>query len=289
MTMASRSNSLKWTATMAARYIRPESLGQAIDAVGQGAQPIAGGTILAPKLATLNAGEISSLVDVGRLPELMSLQSVDGSLRIGASVTLAQIALSPAWSQRNSALKLAAGMVGNPLVRNSGTIGGNICSSAQEADLKPALLVMDAFVFCKSPGMEHRRPIAEVLQGSHSNELVVELHIPLVPDRRSSFVKYGWRRATSRSIVNLAASVRLDGSRMVEARLSVGGVACMPHRLLTTEELLCHAYPSTGWLQEAVRQAQQESTFEPTSIAPESYFKKLAGEGCRTLLTELTA
>jgi carbon-monoxide dehydrogenase medium subunit len=274
---------------MAARYIRPANLGQAIDAIGQGAQPIAGGTILAPKLATLNAGDISSLVDVGRLPELTVLNQDVGSLRIGASVTLARIALSPAWPPRNSALKLAAGMVGNPLVRNSGTIGGNISSNALEADLKPALLVMDAFVVCKSPGTEYPRPIAEFLLGTHSKELVVELHIPLVQDRRSSFVKYGWRRATSRSLVNLAASVRLEGSRMVEARLSVGGVACMPHRLLTTEELLCHSYPSTGWLQEAVQHAQRESIFEPTSIALESYFRKLVGEGCRTLLTELTA
>lgn len=274
---------------MAVRYIRPENLGQAIEAVGQGAQPIAGGTILAPKLATLNAGEISALVDVGRLPELMGLQSVDASLRIGASVTLAQIALSPAWPPRNSALKLAAGMVGNPLVRNSGTIGGNICGSAREADLKPALLVMDAFVVCESPGMEHRRPIAEFFLRSHSSELVVELHIPLAQDRRSSFVKYGWRRATSRSLVNLAASVRLEGSRILEAKISVGGIACIPRRLFTTEELLCHAYPSAGWLKDVVALAQLESAFEPTSIAPESYFRKLVGEGCRTLLTELTA
>jgi CO/xanthine dehydrogenase FAD-binding subunit len=274
---------------MPARYIRPQNLGQALDAVGQGAQPIAGGTILAPKLATLNAGEISALVDVGLLPELMGLQSVDGGLRIGASVTLAQIALSPAWPPRNSALKLAAGMVGNPLVRNSGTIGGNICGTAREADLKPALLVLDASVVCQSPGTEHRRPIAEFLLGSHSSELVVELHIPLPQDQRSSFVKYGWRRATSRSLVNLAASLRLEGSRILEARLSVGGVACNPRRLFTTEEFLCRAYPSAGWLQQAVQEAQQESAFEPTSIAPESYFRKLVGEGCRTLLTELTA
>src|SRR5207244_5660515 len=99
---------------------------------------------------TLNAGEISSVVDVGRLPELTGLQSVAGTLRIGASVTLAQIAFSPAWPARNSALRLAAGMVGNPLVRNAGTIGGNICGNAREADLKPALLAMDAFVVCKS-------------------------------------------------------------------------------------------------------------------------------------------
>jgi CO/xanthine dehydrogenase FAD-binding subunit len=274
---------------MPARYMRPENLRQAIDAVGQGAQPIAGGTILAPKLATLNAGEISALVDVGRLPELTVLKRDAGSLRIGASVTLAQIALNPAWPPRDSALRLAAGMVGNPLVRNSGTIGGNICGTAREADLKPALLAMDAFVVCESPGTQHQPPIAEFLLGSHSNELVVELQIPFAQDRRSSFVKYGWRRATSRSIVNLAASVRLDGSRMVDARLSVGGVACSPRRLLVAEELLCHSYPSTGWLQEVVLQAQLESALEPTSIAPESYFRKLVGEGCRTLLTELTA
>src|SRR5258707_10727857 len=108
---------------MPARYIRPVDLGQAIDAIGQGAQPIAGGTILAPKLVTLNAGEVSALVDVGCLPELMGLQIVDGSLRIGASVTIAQIAVSS--PPRNSALRLAAGMVGNPLVRNSATVGGN--------------------------------------------------------------------------------------------------------------------------------------------------------------------
>jgi carbon-monoxide dehydrogenase medium subunit len=277
---------------MAFSYLRPANLNEALAAIGNGAQPIAGGTILAPILMTLGAGDLSAIVDVRRLPELNLIQHEAGLLRIGAAVSLARIALVPGITSLDSALQKAARAVGNPNVRNAGTIGGNLVSSASDAALKPALLVLDAKVICQSAGRVRECPIDEFLKDGLSKELLVEVHVPLEQGRRSGFLKYGWRRATARSILNVAASLRMEDSKILEPRLSVGGITCAPARLPRTEQVLRSAYPSASWLQQVTEAAGSEPVFKPAPIAPEgflpdSYLRRLLQEGFRVLLTEL--
>ena len=117
-------------------YLRPHDLAEAVTHVAAGAIPIAGGSVVVPKVARGEA-EPSAIVDVGRLEPLRRLDVDEDGLVIGAAVTLDR--LEALDGEGEAALREAAAGIGNPLVRRLGTVGGNVASGLATADLVPAL------------------------------------------------------------------------------------------------------------------------------------------------------
>jgi len=92
-----------------------------------GARLVAGGTDLLPNLKH-GLGQPKTFVSTDRVEQLRSLHLDEstGELRIGASVTLAQLAADPQVGKYFPSLAKAAGLVASPLIRNMATIGGNV-------------------------------------------------------------------------------------------------------------------------------------------------------------------
>ena len=109
-------------------YVRPASLREAIRELGSpDARLHAGGTDL---LGCLRDGVFTAkkLVAIGGLEELGGITvAADGTLRIGALATLAEIAGHPAIESRFAALAQGAASAASPQLRNQGTLGGNLC------------------------------------------------------------------------------------------------------------------------------------------------------------------
>jgi xanthine dehydrogenase YagS FAD-binding subunit len=107
-------------------YARPATLDEAFELLADdGAAPMGGGTDLAGQ-ADRGIRSPSVLVDL-RDVGLGELEEVEGGgLRIGASVTLAELASSP-LVEPYAALVTAASLAASPLLRNVGTVGGNLC------------------------------------------------------------------------------------------------------------------------------------------------------------------
>ncbi|MBZ5522761.1 MAG: FAD binding domain-containing protein [Acidobacteriia bacterium] len=87
---------------------------------------LAGGT----DLLSLMKDEITApkrLVNIKKIPDLHFIESVNGKTRIGALVTLAEIAASPNVQHEYPALAAAAGDAASPQIRNLATLGGNLC------------------------------------------------------------------------------------------------------------------------------------------------------------------
>jgi 4-hydroxybenzoyl-CoA reductase subunit beta len=112
------------------RYLVPAELSEAVTIKaehGSRATYVAGGTDLLPKMKRRQQ-EPEVLIQLGHLPELSGIRNGDGAgLRIGANTTLAALAADPVVRRRFSSLAEAAGGVGNPVVRNMATLGGNVC------------------------------------------------------------------------------------------------------------------------------------------------------------------
>jgi xanthine dehydrogenase YagS FAD-binding subunit len=106
-------------------YARPASLDDALELLaGDGAAALGGGTDLAGQVDRgIRAPTL--LVDL-RDAALGSVAAVDGGLRIGATVTLAELASSPLL-EPYAAVRTAAALAASPLLRNVGTVGGNLC------------------------------------------------------------------------------------------------------------------------------------------------------------------
>ncbi|MFC6986111.1 FAD binding domain-containing protein [Streptomyces cirratus] len=107
-------------------YVRPVGLEEALTLLAgtPGARALAGGQSLLPDLRT-GAARARLLVDVRHLEELRGVETApDGTLRIGALTTLAELAAHPLVLERAPEIAAAARANGDPQVRNLGTTGG---------------------------------------------------------------------------------------------------------------------------------------------------------------------
>jgi CO/xanthine dehydrogenase FAD-binding subunit len=106
-------------------YARPASLDEALALLaGDDAAPLAGGTDLAGQVDR-GIRTPATLVDL-RGAGLATLDERDGGLRIGATTTLAALAAS-SLVEPYAAVARAASLAASPLLRNVGTVGGNVC------------------------------------------------------------------------------------------------------------------------------------------------------------------
>jgi carbon-monoxide dehydrogenase medium subunit len=128
-------------------YHRPGSLADALSAIRAGgdAKLVAGGMTLIPTMKQRLASP-SDLVDLGGIAELKGIRSEGGGLAIGAMTTHAEVARSSLVQQTIPALAKLASLIGDPQVRNRGTIGGSIANNDPAADYPAALVGLGATV-----------------------------------------------------------------------------------------------------------------------------------------------
>jgi 4-hydroxybenzoyl-CoA reductase subunit beta len=111
------------------QYLRPRSIDEAVEMLGKHApsvQILAGGTDLLPSLKQQLFAP-RHLVDLGGVRELRAILPADGGLQIGAMTTLTSLERSREVAQRYPVLHEAVKTVASPVLRNMGTVGGNIC------------------------------------------------------------------------------------------------------------------------------------------------------------------
>ena len=215
-------------------FYSPQSLGEALRFLsekGDRARVIAGGTDLIPRLRE-GVSQSDFVLNVLEIGELNGIREADQVLHIGATATHTQIAESPVLQRNCPALTQAAASVGGPLVRNRGTIGGNIVNASPAADLACALLALDAEALLR--GEKETRVVAlrDFFIGPGQtaikpDELLTEVTIR-VPKGKGVFHKLGRRQAMSLSVVNVAVSLEMEGKICRESRIALGSVAPTP-------------------------------------------------------------
>jgi len=111
------------------KLLRPRSLAEAVDYLGKhGAnlRVIAGGTDLIPSMRQ-KLFEPEFVLDLRHIAELKGIREKGSAIEIGALTSLTDIEHSTLLRQRYPVLTEAAATVASPVIRNMGTIGGNIC------------------------------------------------------------------------------------------------------------------------------------------------------------------
>src|SRR3972149_10489810 len=104
-------------------YYRAGSISEAAGLLKKypGAKLLSGGQSLIP-LLKLRFAAVPAVIDIGRIPDLAGITVNDGVVRVGALTTHAQLAASPELAEACPALAQAAAGIGDPAVRNRGTI-----------------------------------------------------------------------------------------------------------------------------------------------------------------------
>src|SRR5499427_9039691 len=178
-------------------YHRARSLAEvhSLLAAHPDAKLLAGGHSLIP-LMKLRLAAPSALIDIGRIPELRGISASGGTIRIGALTTHAELAASADLAKSAAALSEAAAQVGDPAVRNRGTIGGNIAHADPASDLPTVLVALGAHIHVVGPRGERTIDAAHFFTGIMAtalaeDEIVSSVVVPAAArGEASAYVKF---------------------------------------------------------------------------------------------------
>ncbi len=210
------------------RYQRPTSVAEAAQMLSaDGAKALAGGHSLIPAMnQRLNQPDV--IVDLGRLDELKGV-SVTGSSRlvIGALTPHAQIATSPNVRQYCRALAQACGVVGDPQVRNWGTLGGNLAHADPASDPPTVVLASDARLNLMSANGQQSVNANDFFVDLFTTdlqpgEMITSIEIPIVIARKSGYAKLP-HPASRYAVAGVAVFLDVDNGVCNYARVAVGG------------------------------------------------------------------
>lgn len=208
-------------------------LDEALQAMANGARPIAGGTDLVVGARQGKAPLPDSIIAIDRIPELSAItRNTDGSVAVGATVTHAQLMESVDVIRDYTAIADGAALVGSPATRHVGTIGGNVMNGSPAMDTGGSpLVVLGAEVELQSLSGSRRVTLDDLWVGpgrtsAAPDELCIAVHLPArSPRSGSAYVRLEYRRAMEIAIVGAAASVTLDGDAVSEAHIALTAVA----------------------------------------------------------------
>ena len=226
-------------------YYKASSVAEAIQLLGshEGAKLIAGGHSIIP-LLKLRFARPSALVDIGGIAELKGITVSNGTIRIGALTTHWEIASSHDVEHACGMVAEAAGGIGDPQVRNRGTIGGNVVHADPASDWPTALTALDAKFNIQGPGGANRSVATGDFFGDPfepklaENEILTSIEVPvLAANQRAEYAKMA-HPASGYAVVGGAVVVTLDGDRCTAASIVVGGCVPAPVRASSVERAL---------------------------------------------------
>src|SRR5436190_4434671 len=127
-------------------YSRPASLDDAARGLGDAeAKLVAGGMTLIPTIK-LRLAKPTQLIDLSAVPGLKGISEDGNAVVIGAMARHADVNRSELVKRGIPALAAMAGMIGDPAVRNRGTIGGSIANNDPAADYPAAIVALNATI-----------------------------------------------------------------------------------------------------------------------------------------------
>jgi CO/xanthine dehydrogenase FAD-binding subunit len=265
-------------------YQVPGTLEEALDLLaqhGDDAKVLAGGQSL---IALINLGlaQPALLVDINRLPELDRVDLRDGALSVGALTRHASAERSETIRRGCPLLAEALPLIGDPQVRNRGTIGGSMAHADPVAELPTVAVCLEAVMRVQSRGRTREIPAADfflnyLTTALGPGDLLTEVRFPVVPAGTGVSFQELVRRKGDFAIVAAAAAVGLapDGS-CTSAHLALAGVAPTPLRRAAASDVLLGTRPTPDLLRQAARACCEGLEPESDIMASAQYRQAMA-------------
>ena len=295
---------------------------------------MAGGTDLIDELKSGVAGP-DIVIDIQGIEALAGVARDKDGLRIGPITTVAALAEDPAVARDYRILKEAALSLATPQLRNSGTVGGNLCQRPRcwyyrdpevvcrkkggsscfafrgrnkyhaiiggsgcfivyPSDLAPALISLGAKVTVGSAKGDKVMPLEDFYKPPSVNvrkenvladdEFLKEIRVPAPkPGQKGAYVKLKERGTWDFAVASAAVTGVVGGGAFSEIAIVAGGIAPVPWRMKTAEDIL-RGKPVTEAL---VRQAADEALKAATPLAENAYKKDLTAVAIRRAVLAL--
>lgn len=254
-------------------YAAPATLQEALELLSRNteAKVLAGGHSLLPMMK-IRLASPGMLVDLRKITELKGIQ-VDGEIRIGAMTTYAELERSAELRQRLPVIAECVNVIGDPAVRNRGTIGGSLAHADPAADMPALMLALGAQMRVRGPNGE--RTIAaddffvDMLQSAlEPGEILTEIVVPAMQQRHGAAYEKFKHPASGYAVVGVAAMVhRADDGSLAACRIAVTGAGPKAQRARAAEDLLLNG----ASLEDAAAKAADGLDFIGDSFASEAF------------------
>ncbi len=249
-------------------YFEPKTLREAVSLLARHkgkATVLAGGTDVIVDMKFKE--EPLCLVNIKRIPAMSYIREDNGSLRIGALTSIREIETSSLVREKLPLLWEASHQFASLQIRNTATIGGNVCRASPSGEVLAPLLVLEASAHVRFPKGEKRLPFSELFLGPGktllgASGLLKEIEIPLPPEKSGSvYLKHAVRGAMDIAMVGVAVLVTADstGKKARDVRVGLGAVAPTPIRAKRAEKLLRGKAMARELVEEAARQAAADA------------------------------
>ncbi len=250
-------------------YFEPKSISEALSVLAQHgaeAKVIAGGTDVMVDIKFKE--EPGSLVNIKKLPGLSGITENGAGLRIGALTTIRDLETNALVREKLPVLWESSHQFASLQVRNTATIGGNICRASPSGETLAPLLVLEAKAKLIFADGEKTEPFTSFFQGPGKSSagakgLLTEIEIPYPPaGSKSVYLKHAVRGAMDIAMVGVAVLITPDAGKneIQDVRIGLGAVAPTPIRALKTEALLRGKPLGSVLLKEAALLAASEAS-----------------------------
>ena len=261
----------------------PTTLEQALSelAAGDGdARPLAGGQSLVP-LLNFRLGAPGTLVDLGRIPELVGLSIDDSAIAVRAMTATSRL-LHPDVAAASPLLAAAARQVGHPQIRSRGTVGGSIAHADPAAELPALAVLTDAVVEITGPRGRREVASGDLFKGLFTtacewDELVTAVRFP----RLATGAGWGFREFARRpgdfALAGIGITVVSAGEEIEEVAVVAFGLGAAPIRARAAERALSGHVPTPELVAEARRALESEIDPADTLHGSGAYRRTVAG------------
>jgi carbon-monoxide dehydrogenase medium subunit len=267
-------------------YVRPANLDDTLrilkDREGE-AKLLSGGYSLLP-LIKLRLAQPGLLVDLRDVTGLDGIGETDDNLVIGARATHRQIHESPLVRDTYLILHDVTATIGDPQVRNWGTIGGSVAHADPASDWPAVLIAGRATVVCRSQDGDREIPAREFFVGTFETaieptEVLTAIKIRRRPRGQGGAYEKLERKVGDFATVGVAAVVRLGADGTIEtAGIGLTGVADTPFAATGAEAVLTGKAPSEDLFREAGVAAGAQSRPVADVRGPVDYKRAMAAE-----------
>ncbi len=232
---------------------------------GETVLPIAGGTNLIVDIRAKRERP-DRMVGLGEVDELLGMEFGPERISIGGRTTVTDLLRSPEIAREAPALIEAARLFGGLMVRNTGTVAGNIASGSPAADLVPPLLVLDAELTLASASATRTLALDDYYLGykqdaRRPDELITRISWPRLPENSANtFYKLARRKGDAITVTGVAVTLSVADGTCTRARIALASVAPVVLRAKQAEAVLEGRALTPALIAEAAEAAAETCT-----------------------------
>jgi carbon-monoxide dehydrogenase medium subunit len=242
-------------------YVRPTTVEEAVNALrdgGDDAKILAGGQSLLPVLR-LRMADPSLIIDLGGIPELRGVREDGDQIVVGAMTSHHDVTRDDLLAQHVALIQEATKTVADPQVRHRGTLGGALAHADPAGDLAAPALALGADLVLVGPNGTRTVNADDFFEDYFTTaigegELLTEIRFPKFTGWGARYETFN-RVAQAWSIVAVAATIKVEGGTISEARIGLTNMAGTPVRARSVESALVGQSAS----EENVRRAAQSA------------------------------